>query len=63
LAGDAAILVNPDSVDSIAGGMYDVIRNHGRRKDIVATGQERIKQFSWDRCAAETLSAIEAAAQ
>lgn len=63
LAGNAGILVDPDSVVSIASGMSEAITNEARRKSIIAAGHERIKQFSWEKCAAETLQAIELAAQ
>lgn len=62
LAGDAVILVDPESVNSIVLRMQRVLDDADTRQRIVAEGGRRIKEFSWERCARDTLSAIERAA-
>ena len=59
LAGDAAVLVNPESVDDIAEGMLRVIEDQDLRKQITEKGKIRIKEFSWNKCARETLQVLE----
>lgn len=59
LAGQAAILVDPESVDSIAGGMRRVIIDQDLRKQLIEAGRERIRAFSWKKCAKETLRVLE----
>jgi glycosyltransferase involved in cell wall biosynthesis len=51
---DAAALVDPESVDSIAEGMLEVIRNSSLRSQMSAKGLERAKLFTWDGAAANT---------
>ena len=59
LAEGAALLVNPVDVDSIAQAIRSVATDDVLRQQLVAAGRERAGQFSWDRCAAATLSLIE----
>ena len=61
VVGDAAINVDPLSVDSLAQGLYDVLASADLRVDLRARGLRRAAQFSWDRCAAETLAVYAAA--
>ena len=59
LAANAGILVDPESVDSIANAMKSIIDNELLYKKCVERGFERVKDFSWEKCASETLEAIE----
>jgi O-antigen biosynthesis alpha-1,2-mannosyltransferase len=59
VAGDAAVLVNPESVEEIADGMLRVVEDQDLRKQITEKGKERIKAFSWNKCARETLQVLE----
>jgi glycosyltransferase involved in cell wall biosynthesis len=61
MAGDAGLLVNPESVDSIAAGMTRVIEDSALRERLVRAGMERAALFSWPRCAQETLRVLEQA--
>ncbi len=49
VVGDAAILVDPLSVDDIARGIARVLEDETLRKDLVARGRSRARQFSWER--------------
>ncbi len=59
LAGDAGILVDPESVDSIAEGMRKSIENDEVRAELIEVGLKRVKEFSWKKCAEETLNVLE----
>lgn len=61
LAGDAAVLVDPEDVEDIADGMARVIEDVDLRNAIVARGSRRVEDFSWAACARGTLDAIEQA--
>ena len=49
--GDAALLVNPYSVDDIAHGMLRLVNDEVLRDTLVMKGQERVKQFTWGQSA------------
>lgn len=51
VAGDAGILVNPDSVDEICDAMKLISSDESLRADLSVRGMERSKAFSWDRSA------------
>jgi glycosyltransferase involved in cell wall biosynthesis len=59
LAEGAALLVNPESVDSIAAGIRRVLDDSGLRGQLVAAGRDRSGSFQWRRCATETLRVLE----
>lgn len=53
VAGDAAILIDPNDVNSITGGIEKAVTNP---KTLGKKGLKRIKEFSWEKCANETLA-------
>lgn len=55
VAGDAAILVNPTSVESIAEGMRRLAADDDLVSDLRVRGLERVRRFSWDEHARRTL--------
>ena len=59
IAGDAALLVNPESVDDIAGGMYRLAHEPALRARLIAAGRERVGPLTWARCAEQTLEVLE----
>lgn len=59
LAEGAAILVDPESVESIADGIRAVMDDADRRADLIASGRIRSAGFQWRRCASETLQVLE----
>jgi glycosyltransferase involved in cell wall biosynthesis len=63
MAGDAGILVNPESVESIAAGMVQILEDRPTRERLIQAGRERADRFSWPRCARETLDVLERAYQ
>jgi glycosyltransferase involved in cell wall biosynthesis len=63
LAGDAAVLVNPESVDDIATGIARLADDRMLRSTLIKKGIERAGDMSWERCAIQTLQVLEATAQ
>ncbi len=56
VAGDAALLVDPKSVDDIAGAMERVSEDTNMARTLAQRGFERAKEFTWERCASQTLA-------
>jgi glycosyltransferase involved in cell wall biosynthesis len=63
VAGDAALLVDPNDVDAIADAMYRLITDDALRQDLVRRGAENVRRFSWEKCARETLAVLEEVAR
>ena len=61
IAGDAALLVDPYSVDEIAEAMHRVLTDESLRATLIKKGLERASQFSWEKTARETLAVYKAA--
>lgn len=55
VVGDAGILIDPSSPKSLADAMLWLLNDDITRKDFVRKGLERSKQFSWKKCAEETM--------
>ncbi len=55
VVGDAGRLVDPNSVDSIANGLLEVLMDNNLRQQMIAKGLERAKQFTWENTAKKTL--------
>jgi glycosyltransferase involved in cell wall biosynthesis len=54
VAGDAAILVNPDDLDEIAHAIERVHADTSLRRALVERGKENSKRYTWSKVAAET---------
>lgn len=63
VAGDAAILVDPESVDAIAEGIRRVWEDDALAADFRARGLERARLFSWERTARLTADVYESVLQ
>jgi glycosyltransferase involved in cell wall biosynthesis len=57
VAGDAALLVDPDDSTSLADAIVKVISDSHLRAELIGKGKERAKLYSWERTAQETLKA------
>lgn len=55
----AALYVNPNSVDEIAEGIYKLYQTDKLRDQMRQSGFEQVKQFSWQKCAKQTLRIFE----
>jgi glycosyltransferase involved in cell wall biosynthesis len=56
IVGDAALLVDPCNAEDMTEKMEELAYSTALQGKLVKRGHIRIKQFSWDKCAAETLS-------
>lgn len=56
VAGDAALLVDPYDVASIAEGIRRAVTDEPLRQQLIAKGRARAREFSWARAAADTLA-------
>ena len=63
VAGDAAILVDPDDVDGLADAMYRVSLDDALAEDLRQRGLRRSAGFSWAASAKTLLAELEAAAR
>ncbi|BCL35880.1 glycosyltransferase family 4 protein [Nostoc sp. MS1] len=57
VAGDAALLIDPNDPIQLADAILKVISDSQLRQDLIIKGKERAKLFSWERTAKETLNA------
>jgi glycosyltransferase involved in cell wall biosynthesis len=53
VAGEGALLVNPESIEEIAEAMQSLISNQTLKSAILYKGAENVKRFSWKKCAKE----------
>lgn len=59
IAGDAAVLIDPESVDAIAAGIDRLLNDRELRATIVAAGLQRAQRFTWKRTATELMHVLE----
>lgn len=58
VAGDAALLVAPHDSTALARALQELISNDALRAKLRERGLARAAQFTWERCAAETLHVL-----
>lgn len=63
LATEAAVQVNPYDVLSIAEGIVSVVSNPEKQSILKTLGLKRAQEFSWEKCAKETLDIYKLALQ
>ena len=59
VVGDAGEYFDPDDSESIRIAIESVLESSARRDELVMKGRARCAQFSWARCARETLSSYQ----
>jgi len=62
VAGDAALLVDPNDTDAIGEGLVRLLGDAALRERLVAAGRERLANFSWERAAGATAEMLRRAA-
>jgi glycosyltransferase involved in cell wall biosynthesis len=62
VAGDAAILVDPQDEDGLCQAMLTVLNNESLRQELITKGFIRAKTFSWSKCAKQTIEVYQKAA-
>lgn len=58
VACDSALLFAPNDIPSMVRAMERIISDEGLRRKLRQEGRERIRNFSWEKCARETLEEI-----
>lgn len=58
VAGDAALLVDPHDPQAIASGLARLLADERLRETLRSRGFARAAQFTWERCARETLHVV-----
>lgn len=53
IAGNVAKLVNPDNIDEISEGIWQILSDRSLADVMSARGIERVKEFSWEKAARE----------
>ena len=55
IGGDGAIYFDPNNLVEMESKIKEVLNNEKLRKELVEKGRERVKEFSWEKLAKETL--------
>jgi glycosyltransferase involved in cell wall biosynthesis len=58
VAGDAAEFFDPNDSGDMGRAICAVVDNSARAAELIASGSERLKFFTWQKCAAQTLAVI-----
>ncbi len=61
VAGDAALLVDPEDEEDIAAAMLRLSEDEALRQELIRKGHENVKRFSWPKAARETLEVLKKA--
>jgi len=56
VVGNAGLYFDPDNKEELIEKLKQVLYNSDVRMDLIAKGYERVKNFTWDKCANETYS-------
>lgn len=60
VAGDAAMLIDPNDVEALADALARLLNDDDLRQSLAAAGVRQAARFSWRRCAAETAAVYRA---
>jgi glycosyltransferase involved in cell wall biosynthesis len=63
VCGEAVHYFNPHDTNDMAHNMTYILTNPKRRKELIQKGIQRVKLFSWDTCAKETLKVYDSVLQ
>ncbi len=55
IVGESGLLYKPNTPDSLANALREIIESATLRNQLKEKGLEKVKQFSWEKCARETL--------
>lgn len=56
VAGNAALFINPLDIEDIAAGISRLLADQTLQQELVIRGRERLRQFSWHKCAESTMA-------
>jgi glycosyltransferase involved in cell wall biosynthesis len=54
IAGDAAVIVDPNDTERISAAIMQIYNNPNLKKKLTEKGYNNIEKFSWEKCAEET---------
>lgn len=63
VAGDAAFLINPHDTEGLARALALVLADPDLHRDLAKRGLRRVRYFSWQKCAQQTLQVLEHVSQ
>jgi alpha-1,3-rhamnosyl/mannosyltransferase len=55
VAGENALLVEPENIDELATGIVQLIEDDSWRKTVIRGGLQQALNYSWERCIADTI--------
>lgn len=58
VAAAAALYFHDRDVDTLAGNLEKILTDEGLRQELIKKGRERAAEFSWEKCARETLECL-----
>ena len=61
VAGDAALVFDPEDIDAIQAAIERLLADAGERERLRAAGRERVRAFTWERTATMTAASYERA--
>jgi glycosyltransferase involved in cell wall biosynthesis len=56
VAGDAALLIDPESIEELAEAIVRIVEQKSLRDELSQKGMDRARMFSWETCAEQTLA-------
>ena len=59
VVGEAALLFDPYNAQSMAKAMARIITDGGMQNKLIRLGREKVRNFSWEKCARQTLAIID----
>ena len=63
MTGDAAVLVDPTSVEAIGEGLAALLESPDRRRELAARGVERASRYRWSEVAERTVQVYQRASR
>lgn len=57
--GKCAVMINPLDVEELTSALHRVLTDSALRARLIQAGSERVRSFSWETCARQTLAVIE----
>lgn len=54
----SALYFDPKKSDSLISCLHDLVSHPGLKEDLIQKGRERVKMFSWKKCAEDTLRVL-----
>ena len=57
--GEAALYVDPNSIEDIASKIKEVLKDNKLREKMIKKGHEQVKKFSWEKAAKEVIQIFE----